>query len=109
MQRAWSASAFRYCWKTIPGLRSLRLLRPHATAAKSYAEACEGRWKMAVPMPEKYRNMVMLDATADAEEIAAKVDFIFCAVDMKKDEIRALEESMQSWSARSARTTLPTA
>ena len=36
--------------------------------------------------------MVMYDATADAEEIASKVDFIFCAVDMKKDEIRALEE-----------------
>lgn len=59
---------------------------------KTYAEACEGRWKMTVPMPDKYKDMVMYDATADAEEIASKVDFIFCAVDMKKDEIRALEE-----------------
>ena len=59
---------------------------------KPYAEACEGRWKMTVPMPDKYKDMVMYDATADAEEIASKVDFIFCAVDMKKDEIRALEE-----------------
>ena len=59
---------------------------------KTYAEACEGRWKMTVPMPGKYKDMVMYDATADAEEIASKVDFIFCAVDMKKDEIRALEE-----------------
>lgn len=59
---------------------------------KTYAEACEGRWKMAVPMPEKYKNMVMYDASADADEVASKVDFIFCAVDMKKDEIRALEE-----------------
>ena len=59
---------------------------------KTYAEACEGRWKMTVPMPEKYKDMVMYDATEDAEEIASKVDFIFCAVDMKKDEIRALEE-----------------
>lgn len=59
---------------------------------KTYAEACEDRWKMTVPMPGKYKDMVMYDATADAEEIASKVDFIFCAVDMKKDEIRALEE-----------------
>ena len=47
---------------------------------------------MKTEMPAKYRDMVMYDATADAEEIASKVDFIFCAVDMKKDEIRALEE-----------------
>ena len=60
---------------------------------KTYAEACEGRWKMTVPMPDKYKDMVMYDATADAEEIASKVDFIFCAVDMKKDEIKALEEA----------------
>ena len=59
---------------------------------KTYAEACEGRWKMKAPMPGRYKDMVMYDATADAEEIASKVDFIFCAVDMKKDEIRALEE-----------------
>ena len=59
---------------------------------KTYAEACKGRWKLAEPMPEKMKQMVMLDADADAEELAGKVDFIFCAVDMKKDEIRALEE-----------------
>lgn len=59
---------------------------------KTYEEACAGRWKMTAPMPEKFKDMVMYDATEDAEEIAAKVDFIFCAVDMKKDEIRALEE-----------------
>ncbi len=47
---------------------------------------------MKVPMADKYKDMVLYDATADAEEIASKVDFIFCAVDMKKDEIRALEE-----------------
>ncbi len=59
---------------------------------KSYEEACKGRWKMTSPMPEKVKSMVMYDASADAGEIASKVDFIFCAVDMKKDEIRALEE-----------------
>lgn len=35
----------------------------------------------------------MLDAQADIEKIAGMVDFVFCAVDMKKDEIRALEEA----------------
>ena len=59
---------------------------------KTYAEAVEGRWKMARPIPASMKDMVLLDATADAEELAAQDDFIFCAVDMKKDEIRALEE-----------------
>ncbi|MGE4549546.1 MAG: aspartate-semialdehyde dehydrogenase [Intestinibacillus sp.] len=59
---------------------------------KTYEEACAGRWKLAAPMPEKMKSMRMLDADADAEELVSKVDFIFCAVDMKKEEIRALEE-----------------
>lgn len=59
---------------------------------KTYAEAVEGRWKMTRPIPENIRSMVLLDAAADAEELVSKVDFIFCAVDMPKDEIRALEE-----------------
>lgn len=59
---------------------------------KTYAEACEGRWKMKVPMAEKYKDMFLLDATEDAEKIASMVDFVFCAVDMQKEEIRALEE-----------------
>ena len=44
---------------------------------KTYAEACENRWKMKVDMPEKYRDMVLFDATADAEQIASMVDFVF--------------------------------
>ena len=44
-------------------------------------------------MPETMKDMVMLDAQADIEKIAGMVDFVFCAVDMKKDEIRALEEA----------------
>ena len=42
-------------------------------------------------MPEKYADIVVMDAEADMDAIAAKVDFVFCAVNMKKDEIRALE------------------
>ena len=37
-------------------------------------------------------DLTVMDATADVEKIASMVDFVFCAVDMKKDEIRALEE-----------------
>ncbi len=48
---------------------------------------------MAVPMPESMKNMVLMDAAADIEKIASMVDFCFCAVDMKKDEIKALEEA----------------
>ncbi len=62
------------------------------SAGKTYEEAVAGRWKMPSPMPEKVRGMTVLDAGADAEKIAGQVDFIFCAVDMKKAEIKALEE-----------------
>ena len=62
------------------------------SAGKTYAEAVEGRWAMTAPIPENIKDMVMMDA-ADVEAVASKVDFVFCAVDMKKDEIKALEEA----------------
>lgn len=63
------------------------------SAGKTYREVTENRWKMAVPMPESMKDMVLMDASADIEKIASMVDFCFCAVDMKKDEIKALEEA----------------
>ena len=75
-----------------PWFQVVALAASGRNAGKTYAEACEGRWKMAVPMPESMKSMVMLDADQDAEKLAGMVDFTFCAVDMKKDEIRALEE-----------------
>ena len=62
------------------------------SAGKTYEEAVGSRWAMSVPMPEKLRGMVVRDLNADIDAITAEVDFVFCAVDMKKDEIRALEE-----------------
>lgn len=62
------------------------------SAGKTYEEAVGDRWAMATPMPERAKKMVVLDAS-DVKNVTDKVDFIFCAVDMKKDEIRALEES----------------
>ena len=63
------------------------------SAGKPYEQAVAGRWAMTTPMPEKVKDMMVLDAQADVEKIAGMVDFVFCAVDMKKDEIRALEET----------------
>ena len=62
------------------------------SAGKTYEEAVAGRWAMKTPIPEEAKSLVVLDAEADVEKIAAMVDFVFCAVDMKKEEIRALEE-----------------
>ncbi|MBQ8979578.1 MAG: aspartate-semialdehyde dehydrogenase family protein, partial [Oscillospiraceae bacterium] len=64
------------------------------SAGKTYREAVGSRWAFRdQPMPEKFADMVIMDATADIEKIASQVDFVFCAVDMKKDEIKALEEA----------------
>ena len=63
------------------------------SAGKTYEEAVGSRWAMDTPMPEEAKGLVVMDATADIEAIASSVDFVFCAVDMKKDEIRALEEA----------------
>ena len=62
------------------------------SAGKTYEEAVAGRWAMTTPMPEAMKNMIVLDAS-DVQAVAAQVDFIFCAVDMPKAEIRALEEA----------------
>ncbi len=62
------------------------------SAGKTYREAVGERWKMKVAMPEKFADMIVLDAS-NIDAIAGKVSFVFCAVDMKKDEIRALEEA----------------
>jgi aspartate-semialdehyde dehydrogenase len=63
-----------------------------ASAGKSYEEAVAGRWKLASALPENVKRIIVKDA-AEVDEVASGVDLIFCAVDMKKDEIRALEES----------------
>ncbi|MCL1904160.1 MAG: aspartate-semialdehyde dehydrogenase [Oscillospiraceae bacterium] len=64
------------------------------SAGKSYEELVGGggRWLMDSPIPEAYKKMVIIDA-ANIKEIADKVDFVFCAVDMKKEDIRDLEEA----------------
>ena len=63
-----------------------------SSAGKKYRDAVAGRWAMTSPVPEKFADMTVLDAEADLGKIASAVDFVFCAVNMKKDEIKALEE-----------------
>ena len=62
------------------------------SAGKTYKEAAGSRWALRIPMPKSMEDMVIMNA-ADVEAIASQVDFVFCAVDMKKEDIRALEEA----------------
>lgn len=62
------------------------------SAGKAYKDAVAGKWFMQEDIPESEGNLIVMDAEADAEKIASMVDFVFCAVNMKKDEIKALEE-----------------
>ena len=75
-----------------PWFRLTALAASARSAGKTYGEAVEGRWAMSVSVPEESKGIIILDAEADAEKLAEQVDFCFCAVDMKKEEIRALEE-----------------
>ena len=62
------------------------------SAGKTYEEAVSGRWAFSWPIPDPIKRMTVLDAS-DVERVTSQVDFVFCAVDMKKDEIRALEDA----------------
>ena len=61
------------------------------SAGKTYEEAVGSRWKLSTPMPEQYKNMIVINAE-DVETMGKLCSFVFCAVDMKKDEVKALEE-----------------
>ncbi len=76
-----------------PWFKVTALAASPRSAGKTYKEAVGERWLLDKPMPESMKGIVVMDATADIEKIASAVDFVFCAVDMKKDEIKALEEA----------------
>jgi len=63
------------------------------SAGKTYKQLMEGRWAMKTPIPAAIGDMVLYDAQRDMEKIAGQVDFVFCAVNMPKEEIKALEEA----------------
>lgn len=63
------------------------------SAGRAYGEVVGGtRWAMDTPIPANLKDVVVMDAVADVEKIAGMVDFIFCAVDMEKSDIKKLEE-----------------
>ena len=62
------------------------------SAGKTYEEAVGGRWKMDTPMPEAVKKLVVMNVS-DVEKVASTVDFVFSAVDMTKEEIKAIEEA----------------
>ena len=62
------------------------------SAGKTYEEAVGGRWKMTTPMPEGVKNLIVANVN-EVEKVAASVDFVFSAVDMSKEEIRAIEDA----------------
>lgn len=75
-----------------PWFKVTALAASPRSAGKTYEEAVGSRWAMKTPMPESMKDMIVMDAS-DVDAVAAKVDFIFCAVDMPKDEIKKLEEA----------------
>ncbi len=62
------------------------------SAGKRYEDAIGGRWKMDTPMPEAVKDIVVMNVN-EVEAVASKVDFVFSAVDMSKDEIKAIEDA----------------
>ena len=79
--------------KDHPWFKITLLAASSRSAGKTYEEAVGDRWFMKEEMPELVKQMVVYDATNDIDDIVSKVDFVFCAVNMKKDEILALEEA----------------
>lgn len=75
-----------------PWFRVTALAASSRSAGKTYEEAVGNRWMMEDPMPDSLRKLTVLDA-AHTEEVASQVDFVFCAVNMPKAEIKALEEA----------------
>ncbi|HEX3023106.1 MAG TPA: aspartate-semialdehyde dehydrogenase [Lachnospiraceae bacterium] len=62
------------------------------SAGRTYEEAVGDRWKMTTPMPEAVKKLIVMNVN-EVEEVSSKVDFVFSAVDMTKDEIKAIEEA----------------
>lgn len=75
-----------------PWFKPTALLASARSAGKTYKEAVGDKWAMNSPIPEYAKELIVLDAEKDAGSLTGKIDFIFCAVNMKKEEIKALEE-----------------
>ena len=75
-----------------PWFEVVTIAASERSAGKRYEDAVGGRWKMDTPMPEAVKDIIVMNVN-EVEKVAAGVDFVFSAVDMTKDEIRAIEEA----------------
>ena len=75
-----------------PWFEVVTLAASPRSAGKTYEEAVGGRWKMQTPMPECVKKMAVMNVN-EIEKVASEVDFVFSAVDMTKEEIRAIEDA----------------
>lgn len=73
-----------------PWFEVVSLAASEKSAGKTYEEAVDGRWKLGTAIPEPVKKLVVKNAAA-VEEVSSGVDFVFCAVDMSKDEVKELE------------------
>ena len=78
---------------THPWFQISLLMASERSAGKTYQEAVEGRWQLDEPIPEKIASM-RVHSSNDLDKLVNEVDFVFCAVDMKKDALILLEESI---------------
>lgn len=76
-----------------PWFQVAALAASSRSAGKTYREAVGDHWLMTTPMPASMADMVVYNASEDVEKVASLCDFVFCAVNMKKDEIKALEKA----------------
>ncbi|MBO5667445.1 MAG: aspartate-semialdehyde dehydrogenase, partial [Firmicutes bacterium] len=75
-----------------PWFEVVTIAASERSAGKRYEDAVGAKWKMATPMPEAVKDIIVMDLHK-VEEVAATVDFVFSAVDMTKEEIKAIEEA----------------
>ena len=75
-----------------PWFEVVTIAASERSAGKRYEDAVGGRWKMDTPMPEAVKDIIVMNVN-EVEKVAAGVDFVFSAVDMTKDEIKAIEEA----------------
>ncbi|NBK78004.1 aspartate-semialdehyde dehydrogenase [bacterium D16-76] len=76
-----------------PWFKVTALAASARSAGKPYKEALEGRWAMSSPIPPALADLPVYDAQKDIDQVVSLVDFVFCAVNMKSEEIMALEEA----------------
>ena len=74
-----------------PWFEVVTIAASERSAGKRYEDAVGSRWKMTTPMPEAVKDIIVMNVS-EVDKVASTVDFVFSAVDMTKDEIRAIEE-----------------